>query len=75
MDLNAQGNTDTKIKSIVSSLRNLKNKNVEKIILSLNDSSNALVHFNDKVVYINFQEGILKQLIFNYLNFLEIKNI
>ena len=69
MNLDVQGNLKTKIKSITNVLNNCQNKNVNKIIQLLNDSSNLLTQVNNKAHYINVKEGMIKQLIFNLSRF------
>lgn len=69
MDLDMYGNLETKIASIINAIKSLKNKNVEKIKLLLNDTSDLLTFANNKAHYINFNEDIIGQLICNLSKF------
>ena len=69
MNLDVHGNLETKISSISNALKNLQNKNVEKIRQLLNDTSDLLTHVNNKAHFINFKEDIIKQLILNLSKF------
>ena len=55
MNLEVHGNLEIRIASIMNTLKNLKNKNVEKIKQLLNDTSTLLDHVNNKAHFINFK--------------------
>ena len=69
MDLELHGNLETKIASISNVINNLKNKNIAKIKQLLKDTYDLLIHTNNKPHYINFNEDIIKQMIFNLSKF------
>ena len=71
MNLELHGNLETKIASISKVIKNLKNKNVEKIkqLLNYTYTSDLLTHDNNKAHYNNFDEDLIKQQISNLSNF------
>lgn len=69
MNLKPYGNIEEKISIISNSIKYSKNKNAEKIKALLTDSKNILFKSNKKAHFINFDEDLIKQLLFNLSKF------
>lgn len=69
MNLKPYGNIEEKISIISNSIKYSKNKNAEKIKALLTDSKNILFQSNKKAHFINFDEDLIKQLLFNLSKF------
>ena len=69
MNLKPYGNIEEKISIISNSIKYSKNKNAEKIRALLSDSKDILFQSNKKAHFINFDEDLIKQLLFNLSKF------
>jgi hypothetical protein len=69
MDLKPYGNIEEKISIISNAIKYSKNKNADKIKALLSDSKDILFQSNKKAHFINFDEDIIKQLLFNLSKF------
>ena len=69
MDLKPYGKTEDKIQTIINAIKNSNKNNTEKIKALLKDSNDILSHSNDKAHFINLNEDIIKQLLFNLSKF------
>lgn len=69
MDLKPYGKTEDKIKIIINAIKNSKKNNTEKIKALLKDSNDILSHSNNKAHFINLNEDLIKQLLFNLSKF------
>ena len=69
MNLKPYGNIEEKISIISNSIKYSKNKNAEKIRALLSDSKDILFKSNKKAHFINFDEDLIKQLLFNLSKF------
>ena len=69
MNLKPYGNIEEKISIISNSIKYSKNKNAEKIRALLSDSKDILFQSNKKAHFINLDEDLIKQLLFNLSKF------
>ena len=69
MNLKPYGNIEEKISIISNSIKYSKNKNAEKIRALLSDSKDIIFQSNKKAHFINFDEDLIKQLLFNLSKF------
>ena len=69
MDLEPYGKIEDKIEIIINAIKNSKKNNTEKIMALLKDSNDILSHSNNKAHFINLNEDLIKQLLFNLSKF------
>ena len=69
MDLEPSGKIEDKIEVIINAIKNTKKNNTEKIKALLKDSNDILFHSNNKAHFINLNEDLIKQLLFNLSKF------
>jgi hypothetical protein len=69
MNLKPYGNIEEKISIISNSIKYSKNKNADKIKALLSDSKDILFQSNKKAHFINFDEDLIKQILFNLSKF------
>ena len=69
MDLHPHGKIEDKIEIIINAIKNSKKNNTEKIKALLKDSNDILSRSNNKAHFINLDEDIIKQLLFNLSKF------
>ena len=69
MDLHPHGKIEDKIEIIINAIKNSKKNNTEKIKALLKDSNDILSRSNNKAHFINLNEDIIKQLLFNLSKF------
>ena len=69
MGLKPYGKIEEKIEVITNVIKNSKKKNAEKVKVLLKDSSDILSHSNKKAHFINLDEDLIKQLLFNLSRF------
>ena len=69
MNLKPYGNIEEKISIISNAIKYSTNKNADKIKALLSDSKDILFQSNKKAHFINFDEDLIKQLLFNLSKF------
>ena len=69
MNLKPYGNIEEKIEAITNVIKNSKKNNAEKIKALLKDTSDVLLRSNQKAHFINLNEDLIKQIIFNLSKF------
>ena len=69
MDLEVYGNIETKIQSIKDAIKKANKKNADKMFKLLEDCDNLISYTNDKAHYIDLNQDMIKQLIYNLSKF------